>query len=173
MNYGEIKKTDIANGAGVRVSLFVSGCRHRCENCFNEATWDFGYGRPFTEETEKELMEALSKPFIRGLTLIGGEPFEAENQRELVKLCRRVRERFKNKDIWCYSGFTFEEITGNSRARCEVTDELLGLIDVLVDGRFVESLKDISLKFRGSSNQRRIDLRRTLDSGETVLWNGQ
>jgi anaerobic ribonucleoside-triphosphate reductase activating protein len=170
MNYAEIKKTDIANGPGVRVSLFVSGCTHHCKNCFNEMTWDFNYGLPFTDETEDEIMDALAPAYIRGLTLLGGEPMEPANQRGLLPFVRRVRERFPEKDIWCYSGYTWEELIGGSRARCEVTDELLEQIDVLVDGEFKEELKSLSLKFRGSSNQRIIDLNQTRAAGEIRLW---
>lgn len=170
MNYGTIKKYDIANGEGVRVSLFVSGCTHHCENCFNEEAWDFGYGKPFTADTEQEIMDALSADYINGLTLLGGEPFEPENQKVLLPFLRRVRERFPEKDIWCYTGYSLErELLADSRARCEYTDEMLSFIDVLVDGRFVEELKDISLPFRGSSNQRIIDLKATLESGCAVL----
>lgn len=170
MNYGTIKKYDIANGEGVRVSLFVSGCTHHCKNCFNEEAWDFGYGKPFTADTEQEIMDALSADYINGLTLLGGEPFEPENQKVLLPFLRRVRERFPEKDIWCYTGYSLErELLADSRARCEYTDEMLSFIDVLVDGRFVEELKDISLPFRGSSNQRIIDLKATLESGCAVL----
>lgn len=170
MNYGTIKKYDIANGEGVRVSLFVSGCTHHCKNCFNEEAWDFGYGKPFTADTELEIMDALSADYINGLTLLGGEPFEPENQKVLLPFLRRVRERFPEKDIWCYTGYSLErELLADSRARCECTDEMLSFIDVLVDGRFVEELKDISLPFRGSSNQRIIDLKATLESGCAVL----
>ena len=170
MNYAVIKKFDIANGPGVRVSLFVSGCRHRCKNFFNQEAWDFGYGQPFTEDTENELLEALSPSYIKGLTLLGGEPMEPQNQRVLVEFLAKVKERYPQKTIWCYSGYTFEELTGKSRARCDVTDRMLSYIDVLVDGKFVEELKDISLRFKGSSNQRLIDLKATLDKGEVVLW---
>lgn len=170
MNYGTIKKYDIANGEGVRVSLFVSGCTHHCRNCFNQEAWDFAFGTPFTEETEDEILTALAPDFISGLTLLGGEPFEPENQRVLVGFLRRVKEHFPEKDIWCYTGYLLDqELMEDSRARCEVTDEMLGMIDVLVDGRFVEELKDISLPFRGSSNQRIIDLRATLKSGNIQL----
>ena len=170
MNYGEIKKTDIANGIGVRVSLFVSGCRHHCKNCFNEFTWDFDYGKEFTSAVEDEIIDALSKSYVRGLTILGGEPFEPENQESLIHLCNRVRNELPDKDIWCFSGFTYEEITGNSRANTKNTKELLSLIDVLVDGRFVEDKKDISLKFRGSSNQRIINMKKTMAEGKVVLW---
>ena len=170
MNFAKINKNDIANGVGVRVTLFVSGCTHHCKGCFNQEAWDFGYGEPFSEDTENELLEALSPSYIKGLTLLGGEPMEPQNQRVLVGFLEKVKQQFPNKSIWCYSGYTFEELTGKSRARCEVTDRMLSYIDVLVDGKFVEELKDISLRFKGSSNQRLIDLKATLDKGEVVLW---
>ena len=171
MYYGEIKKCDIANGEGVRVSLFVSGCTHHCPGCFNEATWDFHYGKEFTEETEKELLDALEPSYINGLSLLGGEPFEPENQKALVPFLRKVKERYPGKNIWCYSGYLYDsQLLSESRARCEYTDEMLSMIDVLVDGRFVESLKDITLVFRGSSNQRIIDVKKSLESGGVVLW---
>ena len=170
MNYGTIKKNDIANGEGVRVSLFVSGCTHHCRNCFNEEAWDFSYGNPFTPETEEEILDALSPDYINGLTLLGGEPFEPENQRALLPFLKRVRERFPEKDIWCYTGYLMDkELLEVRRARCEVTDRMLGMIDVLVDGRFVEGLKDISLPFRGSSNQRIIDVRASLENSGIVM----
>ncbi len=171
MYYGEIKKCDIANGEGVRVSLFVSGCTHHCPGCFNEDTWDFCYGKAFTQETEEELLNALEPGYINGLSLLGGEPFEPQNQRVLVPFLRKVKERYPKKDIWCYSGYLFDrELLSGSRARCEVTDEMLSMLDVLVDGRFVENLKDITLVFRGSSNQRLIDVRKSLQEGSVVLW---
>lgn len=169
MNYGEIKNFDIANGEGIRVSLFVSGCTHHCKGCFNPETWDFGYGKPYTAETEQSIIEMLSFEYTDGLSLLGGEPFEPDNQRELVKLLRRVRKELPEKNVWCYTGYTLEsDLLSDSRARCEVTDEMLGMIDVLVDGEFKEELKNISLAFRGSSNQRIIDLKKTLQSGKTV-----
>ena len=168
MNYGEIKNYDIANGEGVRVSLFVSGCTHRCKGCFNSDTWDFDYGKPYTKETEEEIIDMLRPYYINGLSLLGGEPMEPENQRVLTGLLRRIRAEMPAKDIWCYSGYTFEELTEDSRARCECTDEMLSYIDVLVDGQFIEEKKNISLAFRGSENQRIIDLPQTLSSGEIV-----
>ncbi len=172
MNYGEIKKADIANGTGVRVSLFVSGCRNHCKNCFNKDTWDFKYGRAFTKEIFDEIVEALSKNFISGLTLIGGEPFEPENQRVLVNVAKEVKRLFPQKDIWCYTGFTFEDIIyGKCRAKCEVTEEFLSYIDVIVDGKFIEEQKDISLKFRGSKNQRIINVKDTICCKSVVLCN--
>lgn len=171
MNYGTIKKTDISNGAGVRVSLFVSGCTHHCKGCFNPETWNFNYGKPFTKDTEEELLEAISKTYINGLSLLGGEPMEPENQRVLLPFVKKVKDLYPEKDIWCYTGYDYEkELLLDSRARCESTDELLSYLDVLVDGEFVEELRDISLQFRGSSNQRIIDVKASRDSGEVHLW---
>ena len=165
MNYGNIKECDIADGPGVRVSLFVSGCRHHCKGCFNEETWNFNYGQPYTEETEAEILNSLDSNFIQGFTLLGGEPFEPENQVELVKLLKKVRETYPKKDIWCYTGYTYEEdLLSDSvsstgvKVRTEVTDEMLSYIDCLVDGEFVLEKKDSTLLFRGSSNQRLIGL---------------
>ena len=171
MYYGEIKKCDIANGEGVRVSLFVSGCTHHCPGCFNQDTWDFDYGKEYTQETEDEILKALSPGYINGLSLLGGEPFEPQNQEVLVRLLRKVKEQYPEKNIWCYSGYLFDkELLSESRARCEYTDEMLSMLDVLVDGRFVEALKDIRLVFRGSSNQRVIDVQKSLETGTVVLW---
>ncbi len=171
MHYGEIKNCDIANGLGVRVTLFVSGCTNRCENCFQPQTWAFDYGTRFTRETEDELLRLLAPAYINGLTLLGGEPMEPDNQRALLPFLRRVRETLPTKTIWAYSGFTWEELhTPGAHPRCEVTDELLLLLDVLVDGRFVQALHDISLRFRGSSNQRIIDVPKTLACGAITLW---
>lgn len=171
MYYGEIKKCDIANGEGVRVSLFVSGCTHHCPGCFNQDTWDFDYGKEYTQETEEEILNALAPDYINGLSLLGGEPFEPQNQAVLVELLRKVKERYPRKNIWCYSGYLFDkELLSESRARCEYADEMLSMLDVLVDGRFVETLKDIRLVFRGSSNQRVIDVQKSLEAGEIVLW---
>lgn len=172
MNYGEIKNYDIANGEGVRVSLFVSGCTHHCKNCFNPETWSFEYGKPFTKETEDYIIECLSPDYIDGLSLLGGEPFEPQNQEVLLPFLRRVRNELPDKTIWCYSGYLFDrELLSESRARCEFTDEMLSLIDVLVDGEFVQDLYDISLAFRGSSNQRIIDVQKSLETGEIKLHN--
>lgn len=170
MNYGEIKNYDIANGLGVRVTLFVSGCTHHCKGCFNPMTWDFGYGKPFTEDTENQIIEMLAPDYIDGLTLLGGEPMEADNQRALLPLLKKFKERYPKKNIWCYTGYTLEtDLLSESRAKCEVTDEILSLIDVLVDGEFIEEQKNISLAFRGSENQRIIDLPRTLKEEKTIL----
>lgn len=171
MNYGEIKKCDIANGEGVRVSLFVSGCSHHCKGCFNPETWNFAYGEPFTEETGEVLLRYLEPEYISGLTLLGGEPFEVENQKALTPFLREVRRRYPGKDIWCYTGYTLErDLLSEGSVRCECTDELLGMIDVLVDGEFIEEEKDISLVFRGSANQRVIALPETLKMKKICLW---
>ena len=171
MHYGEIKNCDIANGEGVRVTLFVSGCTNHCKNCFQPQTWDFEFGRPFTAETEEELLTMLKPDYINGLTVLGGEPFEPSNQRSLLPFLRRVRETYPKKNIWCFSGFTYEELkTDGSHPRCEVTDEMLDQLDVLVDGRFEQALYDISLRFRGSSNQRLIDVPASLKCGSVVLY---
>lgn len=170
MNYGEIKNCDIANGEGVRVSLFVSGCTHHCKNCFNAETWDFGFGKPFTKETEDSIIEMLRPDYIDGFSLLGGEPFEPQNQRALLPFLKRIKSELPNKTIWCYSGYLFDkELLSDSRARCECTDEMLLLIDVLVDGEFVQDLYDIMLTFRGSSNQRIIDVKKSLESDSIVL----
>ncbi len=160
MNYSGIIGSDIANGEGVRVSLFVSGCTHHCKGCFNPDTWDFAAGKPFTDKTQDFIIAELDHPWIAGLTLLGGEPMEPENQRALAPFLRRVRARFgSSKNIWCYTGCVLErDLQQESRWRTEVTEELLSMIDVLVDGPFVESLKDITLRFRGSSNQRILHL---------------
>jgi len=175
MYYGEIKNCDIANGEGVRVTLFVSGCTNHCKHCFQPETWAFDYGRPFTRETEEHILALLSPSYINGLTLLGGEPFEPENQRCLLPFVRRVKAAFPEKTVWAYSGFTYEELLREGgHPRCEATEELLSLIDVLVDGRFAEELKDISLRFRGSSNQRLIDLNATRRTGTlTFLPDGR
>ena len=169
MNYAVIKKNDIANGVGVRVSLFVSGCRHHCKNCFNKEAWDFNYGQPYTEKVQDEIMQALDHDYVDGLSFLGGEPFEKENVPTLITLAKEFKERFPQKNLWCYTGFDFEaELVG----RDEDTMTLLSYIDVLVDGRFVEELKDLSLLFRGSSNQKIIDVKASLKEGKTVLLPG-
>ena len=170
MYYGEIKKYDIANGIGTRVSLFVSGCRNYCKNCFNQATWDFEYGNVFDEAVEKEIIESLKPEYIHGLTVLGGEPFEPENQKELLPFLKKVRKTYPDKTIWMFSGFTLEELRGESRGNCQETEEILALIDVLVDGRYEEEKRNISLQFRGSENQRLINMPQTLKQNRIVLW---
>ena len=171
MNYCGIKKCDIANGYGVRVTLFVSGCTHHCKGCFQPETWDFNYGEEFTEDTQNEIIKALAPDYIHGLTLLGGEPFEPENQRSLIGFLKKVKKEYPKKNIWAYTGYLLdEELLKNSRARCEVTDEMLSLIDVLVDGEFVLEKKNISLQFCGSENQRLIDMNKTRQNGEITLW---
>lgn len=171
MHYAEIKTCDIANGPGIRVTLFVSGCTHRCQNCFNEETWDFHYGKPFTAETENELLNALRPAYVKGLTLLGGEPLEHSNQQGLLPFVRRVRKELPEKDIWCYTGYTFEtDVLGRMCVEHEETKELLSYFDVLVDGEFVQELKDLGLRFRGSSNKRIICVQESLREGRTILW---
>ncbi|MBR2721684.1 MAG: anaerobic ribonucleoside-triphosphate reductase activating protein [Clostridia bacterium] len=172
MYYCELKRNDIANGEGVRTTLFVSGCTNHCQECFQPQTWSFEYGQPFTKDTEDAIIESVKPYYINGLTLLGGEPFEPANQRALVPFLHRFRQDCPDKTIWCYSGFTLDEELwrDGSYPRCEVTDEMLSLLDVLVDGRFVRELKDISLRFRGSSNQRLIDVPKTLEEKKIVLW---
>ena len=171
MYYGNIKKNDIANGQGVRVTLFVSGCTNHCKNCFQPETWNFDYGKPYTKATEDEVIEALKPSHIAGLTLLGGEPFEPENQRELVKLLRRVRKELPDKNIWSFTGFILDQdLLDGGRKHCEVTDEMLSLLDVLVDGPFKEEEKDITLAFRGSRNQRVIDMQKSLKEKEIILY---
>lgn len=173
MNFAAIKWADVANGPGVRVSLFVSGCTHRCPGCFNEEAWDFGYGQPFTEAQEDKILAALVPAHIKGLSLLGGEPFEPDNQRALLPFLRRVKGACPDKEVWCYSGYTLDgELWRDSRARCQYTDEMLSLIDVLVDGPFVEAKKDLNLRFRGSSNQRILNVPASLAAHAPVLWDG-
>ncbi|WP_167956143.1 anaerobic ribonucleoside-triphosphate reductase activating protein [Anaerosporobacter faecicola] len=170
MYVGQILQADAANGLGIRVSIFVSGCTNQCKGCFQPQTWDFEYGRPYDEEMEEWIMKELGKGYYNGLTILGGEPFEPSNQREVVKLIRRVNKELPQLNIWMYTGFTYDKdlVEGGCR-HIEVTDEILDRIDVLVDGRFVEELKNIQLKFRGSSNQRIIDMKKTRETGTLVL----
>lgn len=173
MNYSEIKSYDIANGPGVRVTLFVSGCTHRCEGCFNEVTWDFNYGSLFDEDAERKIIAGLEPDYIAGLTLLGGEPLEYANWQALLPFVRRVKEKYPNKDIWCYTGYRFEEdILDKFCMQWDDMREFLAYIDVLVDGEFILDRTNISLQFRGSDNQRIILVQESLRSGETVLWTG-
>ena len=174
MYYADIKKIDVANGPGVRVSLFVSGCTHHCKGCFNQEAWDFHYGQPYTQETEDEIIQALSPSYIAGLTLLGGEPFEPQNQAALLPLLRRVRRELPEKSIWAFSGYTLDtDILTGKLGDWDITREILSYLDVLVDGEFVQEKKDISLRFRGSSNQRLIDLPKTLAADSVVWWEGE
>ena len=172
MNYATIKRHDVANGPGVRVSLFVSGCTHHCKGCFNAEAWDFSYGQPFTAETEEELIRALSPDYIRGLSLLGGEPFEPCNQVVLAPFLERIRKTFPEKTVWCYSGYTLEQMREHRLGDAAVTDRMLACIDILVDGEFVEEKKDLNLRFRGSSNQRILDVKKSLSADEPGLWEG-
>ena len=171
MYYGEIKDCDIANGIGVRVSLFVSGCTNRCPGCFQPQTWDFNYGQEFTKETEDRIIEMLKPDYITGLTVLGGEPFEPENQVALVPFLKRVKESYPDKTIWSFSGFVLEDLMREgTQCHTEVTMDMLNMIDVLIDGRFEQELKNIQLRFRGSENQRLIDMNKTRKEGKVVLW---
>ena len=169
MYYGQITRADSANGVGMRVSLFVSGCTNHCKGCFQPQTWDFSFGSPYTKETEDELVKELQRPFYSGITILGGEPFEPENQRELVKLIRRIRRELPTRTIWMYTGNVYEDMLPGGKRHIEVTDEILDNIDVLVDGPFVEEKKNIGLNFRGSENQRIIDMKATRKEGHVVL----
>ena len=171
MNYAAIKNCDIANGPGVRVSLFVSGCTHRCKGCFNEVAWDFHYGQPFTQDTIDEILKMLSPDYVKGITLLGGEPFEPENQPAILDLLRKIKSQYPDKSVWAFSGYLFDkDILSGRLGPWEITKEFLSYVDVLVDGPFVESKKDLSLRFRGSSNQRIIDVPASLSKDEVVLW---
>ncbi len=175
MHYGAVKKFDIANGEGVRVSLFVSGCRNCCKNCFQPETWAFDYGEPFSDDVKEEIFSAIKNPSVRGLTILGGEPMEPENQVELLPLLRDFHERFPDKTVWVFTGNLYEELTapaGSNPKSLPQTEELLSYIDILVDGRFVEELKQVGLRFRGSSNQRIIDMNKTRECGEICIWEG-
>ena len=169
MNYAGIKYCDIANGTGCRTVLFVSGCRNACKGCFQPQTWDFGYGEPFDEKVQEEVLKSLEPDYITGITVLGGEPFEPENQKELVPFMRKVVARYPNKNVWAFTGYIYDkELVAGGRRHTEDTDELLSMIDVLVDGPFQEEKKDITLKFRGSSNQRILDLKETIRTGNII-----
>ena len=173
MNYATIKWTDIANGEGVRISLFVSGCTRRCKDCFNAVAWDFSYGKPFDESVRESIYEGLKADYIAGLSLLGGEPLEPENQRALLPFVKEVKKRFPEKSIWCYTGNVFNPATGllkEQEKNAEVTEELISLFDVLVDGEFIEAQKNIRLKFRGSSNQRILDVKKSKISKSPVFY---
>lgn len=174
MHYGMIKKCDIANGEGVRVSLFVSGCRNKCKGCFQPETWDFTYGKLFDRGAAEEIFSALDNPSVRGITVLGGEPLEPENQSEVLSLIREVRRRFPEKSVWLYTGATYDQLSGGeiSRYHTEYLEDILSLLDILVDGPFVEKEKSLGLRFRGSKNQRVIDMRATRREGRVVIWAG-
>lgn len=172
MHYAAIKPCDIANGPGVRVTLFVSGCTHHCKGCFQPETWDFQYGQPFTDAVEAQILDHLAPSYIHGLTLLGGEPFEPSNREGLLPLLRRVRAQYPEKTIWAFSGYTYEALLAGTPGPAETIQDMLCLLDVLVDGPFVEAKKDLGLRFRGSSNQRLIDLNKTRAAGTIVLWDG-
>lgn len=171
MHYAAIKNCDIANGPGVRISLFVSGCTHKCKGCFNEVAWDFEYGEPFTQETVESILTLLAPGYVKGLTLLGGEPFEPQNQLPLVELLRQVKAKYPEKSIWAFSGYLFDrDMLSGKLGDPKILKEFLSYLDVLVDGPFVQSKKDLTLRFRGSSNQRLIDVPASLKSGTVVLW---
>ncbi len=175
MYYGSIKKSDIANGEGIRTTLFVSGCRNKCRNCFQPETWAFDYGKEFTAETEEEIFKTFENPVVKGLTVLGGEPMEPENQRGLLPFLSRFKKLFPNKTVWLYTGNTLEELTsgvGAHEKSLDITAELLSLVDILVDGRFIEEEKRLGLRFRGSANQRIIDMNKTRESGKIIIWEG-
>lgn len=171
MNYADIKYVDVANGPGVRVSIFVSGCTHYCKGCFNQEAWDFNYGKPYTDETENEIIKYLSPKYIRGLSLLGGDPLEPSNMEALVPLLRRIKREMPEKDIWCYTGCVFEtDVLGRLWNEYGFTKDFMENIDILVDGPFVEELKNVNLRFRGSENQRIIDVKKSFETGKTELW---
>ena len=174
MNYADIKQYDVANGIGVRVSLFVSGCTHHCKECFNKEAWDFDYGKPFTDKEADDIISYLKPDYVAGLSLLGGEPLEPVNQEGLLPLLRRVHNEYPNKTVWCYTGYLFDrDILGRMCRESDVTKEILSYIDILVDGEFVLERKNLKVNFRGSDNQRIIDLKKSLETGEIVHWEGE
>lgn len=173
MYYADIKQYDVANGPGVRVSLFVSGCTHHCKNCFNQVTWDFHYGNEFTSREIDRIIDYMKPDYVKGITLLGGEPMEHSNQQGLLPLLRRIHEVYPHKDVWCFTGYDFDrDVKGRMLTDWPETKEFLSYIDVLVDGPFIEELKSVALRFKGSSNQRTIDIKKSLESGTTVLMEG-
>ncbi len=174
MNYADIKQYDVANGTGVRVSLFVSGCTHHCKECFNKEAWDFNYGKPFTDKEIEDIIQYLKPGYIAGLSLLGGEPFEPANQEGLLPLLREVKSTYPEKNIWCYSGYLFDkDILEHMCKESAITRELLSYIDILVDGEFVVAQKNLKVNFRGSDNQRIIDVKKSLETGDVVHWEGE
>ena len=175
MNYAKVKKSDIANGEGIRTTVFVSGCRNRCKNCFQPETWSFDYGSPFTDEVMEEIFKTFDNPVVRGLTVLGGEPMEPENQRGLLPFLKELKRRYPQKTVWLYTGNLYETLTGDvgSHPKCiDITREFLSLVDILVDGPFIEEEKRLGLRFRGSANQRIIDMNKSRESGRIVIWDG-
>ena len=175
MYYGNVKKFDVANGEGIRTTLFVSGCTNRCKNCFQPETWAFDYGAPMTREVWEDILSTLDNPSVRGVTILGGEPMEPSNQRALLPLLREMKEKYPDKNLWLFTGNLYEELTGmlGEHPKClDITAELLSLVDILVDGRFEEDKKQLGLRFRGSSNQRIIDMNKTREQGRIVIWDG-
>lgn len=171
MNYADIKQYDVANGPGIRISLFVSGCTHHCKECFNPETWDFNYGKPFTQETINLIIEYMKPEFISGLTLLGGDPFEIQNQEPLIPLLKQVKSVYPDKTVWCFTGYDFErDIVGRMMNEYPFTKELLSYIDVMVDGEFILEQKDLSLIFKGSANQKTIKVKESLESGTVQLY---
>lgn len=174
MNYAELKPYDVANGIGIRVSLFVSGCTHHCKGCFNADTWDFNYGKPFTDEVIDEILEYLEPDYIEGLTLLGGEPMEPSNQEGILPLLRKVKQRYPKKNIWLYSGYLFDkDILGKMCKESEITKEIISYIDILIDGEFQIENKNLKVNFRGSDNQRIIDVKKSLEANEVIHWEGE
>ena len=174
MNYATIKWYDISNGPGVRVSLYVSGCRTHCKNCFNPETWDFDYGQPFTEEIENKILDAMEPEYIKGFTLLGGDPFEPENAEVLAPFLKKMRKRYPEKSLWCFTGYDYErDLLTGKKGDIETVMKILRCLDVLVDGRFVEELKDLNLRFRGSSNQRIISVKESLKRDKLILWDSE
>lgn len=174
MNYADIKRCDVANGEGVRVSLFVSGCTHHCKECFNKEAWDFDYGEPYTEQETERIMDYLAPDYVAGLSLLGGEPMEPSNQEGILPLLRRVKETYPEKTIWCYTGYLFDQDILEKMCReSEITKEIVSYLDIVVDGEFVEAQKNLKVNFRGSDNQRIIDVKKTLEAGEIVRWKGE
>lgn len=174
MNYADIKQYDVANGIGVRVSLFVSGCTHHCKECFNKEAWDFDYGKPFTDKEADDIISYLKPDYVAGLSLLGGEPLEPVNQEGLLPLLRRVHNEYPNKTVWCYTGYLFDrDILGRMCRESDVTKEIISYIDILVDGEFVLERKNLKVNFRGSDNQRIIDVKKSLETGEIVHWEGE
>lgn len=171
MNYGRIIERDSTNGTGIRVTLFVSGCTHCCKGCFQPETWDFKYGKEFTKEVEDHIIDLLKPDYVSGLTILGGDPFEISNQRALYPFIKRIKEELKDKNIWAFTGDIYEElINDKGKYHCDITNDMISLIDVLVDGPFIESLSSLMLKYKGSSNQRLIDIQKTIKQNEIVLY---